>query len=62
MTPNDKPSKPTGPKQPRGRPVKHSMPEPIQDTPENIMKALLDTPPRKREDWKFVQKREEKDS
>ncbi len=62
MTPNDKPSKPTGPKQPRGRPVKHSMPEPIPDTPENIMKAFLDTPPRKREDWKFVQKREEKDS
>ncbi len=34
------------------------MPEPIPDTPENIMKAILATPPRKREDWKFVQKRE----
>ena len=34
------------------------MPEPIPDTPENIMKAILATPSRKREDWKFVQKRE----
>jgi len=28
------------------------MPEPIPDTPENIMKAFLRAPPRKREDWK----------
>ena len=52
----------TSSKKPRGRPVKYPTPEPIPDTPENIMKALLDTPPRKREDWKFVQKREKKDS
>ena len=44
----------------RGRPVKHAMPEPIPDTPENIMKAFLKTPPRKREDWKFVQERDKK--
>ena len=42
----------------RGRPPDYPMPEPIPDTPENIMKAILATPPRKREDWKFVQKRE----
>ncbi len=47
-------------KRPRGRPPKHLMPEPIPDTPENIMKAFIKTPPRKREDWKFVQEREEK--
>ena len=47
-------------KKPRGRPVKHPMPEPIPDAPENIMKAFIGTPPRKREDWKFVQEREEK--
>jgi len=36
------------------------MPEPIPDSPESIMKALLNTPPRKREDWRFVQERERK--
>ena len=45
-------------KKPRGRPVKHKLPDPIPDTPENIMKAFLKTPPRKRKDWKFVQDRE----
>ena len=43
---------------PRGRPVEYPMPEPIPDTPENIMKALLNTPRRKREEWRFVQERE----
>ena len=56
-TPTSKPKE-----TPRGRPVEHPMPEPIPDTPENIMKAFVATPPRKREDWKFVQKRENKDS
>ena len=48
------------PNKPRGRPVEHKLPEPIPDTPENIMKAFLKTPPRKREEWKFVQEREKK--
>ena len=43
---------------PRGRPVEHPLPEPIPDTPENILKALLATPPRKRKDWKHVKERE----
>ena len=47
-------------KKPRGRPVEHKLPDPIPDTPENIMKAFLKTPPRKREEWKFVQEREKK--
>ena len=47
-------------KQPRGRPVEHKLPEPIPDTPENIMKAFLKTPPKKREEWKFVQERDKK--
>lgn len=46
------------PKKPRGRPVEYPMPEPIPDTPENIMKAFLNAPPRKREDWKFAKERE----
>ena len=44
-------------KNPRGRPVEHKLPDPIPDTPENIMKAFLKTPPKKREEWKFVQER-----
>lgn len=27
------------------------MPEPIPDTPENVAKAILNSPPKKREDW-----------
>ena len=48
------------PKKPRGRPVEHKLPEPIPDIPENIMKAFLKMPPRKRKDWKFVQERDKK--
>ena len=44
----------------RGHPVEYPIPEPIPDTPENIMKAFLKTPPRKREEWKFVQERDKK--
>ena len=44
----------------RGRPVEYPIPELIPDTPENIMKAFLKTPPRKREEWKFVQERDKK--
>jgi len=38
----------------RGRPVKYPMPEPIPDTPENIMKAILRTPPTPKKRWKFM--------
>ena len=31
------------------------MPDPIQDTPEDVAKAILNTSPTKRSDWKFVQ-------
>ena len=48
-------------KKARGRPVEHKLPDPIPDTPENIMKAFLKTPPKKREEWKFVQEREQKE-
>lgn len=36
------------------------MPEKIPDSPENIMKAILNTPPRKAEEWKYLQKEKEK--
>lgn len=34
------------------------MDNPFPDTPEKIMKALLRTPPRKREDLQFTKERE----
>ena len=43
-------------KRKRGRPVKYEMPEPIPDTPENVAKAILFTPPKKANEWKFMQK------
>lgn len=44
----------------RGRPPVYVMPEPIPDTPENIAKAILTTPPKKRSEWKFIQEQEAK--
>ncbi len=43
----------------KSEPDELQMPEPIPDTPENIMKAILATPPRRPEDWKFVEESEE---
>ena len=34
-----------------------AMPEPINDTPKNVAKAILSTPPKKRSEWKFMQAR-----
>ena len=42
-----------------GRPPTLTMPEPIPDTPENVAKAMMRTPPRKRDEWKFVQGQKE---
>ena len=39
----------------RGRPPK-TMPDPIPDTPENVVKALVTTPPKDPQEWKFLQK------
>lgn len=44
-------------KKPRGRPLKLTMPEPIPDTLENVAKAVLATPPRKHNEWEFIQER-----
>lgn len=32
------------------------MPELIPDTPENIMRALLETPPKREDDWDYLKK------
>ena len=41
------------PKKQRGRPPVKEMPEPIPDTPENVAKALLTTPPKKEDEWEY---------
>ena len=46
----DKPRK--GP----GRPVEKEMPEPIPDTPENVMRALLRGKPRAKDDWDYLRR------
>ena len=42
------------PKKPRGRPVEKPLPEPIDDSPENVMPATLSTPPKKDKDWRYL--------
>ena len=44
-----------------GRPPK-PMPERIPDTPENIARALLGTPPKKEEDWRYIKDFRERDA
>ena len=47
-----KPEKESGSKK-KGRPPK-PLPPPIPDTAENIVKALVNAPPKKRKDWKYL--------
>ena len=49
------PNKPTKGKK-AGRPPTLTMPEPIPDTPENVADAMMRTPPRKPNEWKFMQR------
>ncbi len=42
----------------RGRPVKYPLPAPIPDTPENIAKAILATPPKKQNEWRHIRERD----
>jgi hypothetical protein len=37
------------------------MPEPINDTPESVAKAILSTPYKKRGEWRFVQQEKHAD-
>ena len=45
-------------KKKRGRPVTLPMPDPIPDTPENVVQALLTTPPRKASEWPYLRRGE----
>ncbi len=40
------------PKRSRGRPVEYPMPEAIDDTPENVAKAIMRKPPKK--EWRYL--------
>ena len=44
----------TNPKRARGRPPVRVMPEPIPDTPENLVRALCQGPPKPNGKWKFM--------
>ena len=47
------------PKRPRGRPpTRLPMPEPIDDTPENVARAIMQGPPKK--DWRYLQESKDK--
>ena len=39
-------------KRKRGRPARRTMPKPILDTPENIMRAVVNTPPK--DEWRYL--------
>ena len=38
----------------RGRWAKRRIPEPIDADPEDIMRAVVSTPPKKREEWRHL--------
>ena len=40
----------------RGRPETREWPDPIPDTPENIARVLMNTPPKKPNDWRYPKK------
>ena len=46
-------------KKARGRPKELTMPEQIPDTPENVARAVLATPPKKPEEWAYLKEREQ---
>ena len=46
-------------RKPKGKPADpYALPPPIPTTAKNLARILMDTPPRKAEDWKFMQARE----
>ena len=42
----------------RGRPVEKPMPASIPDTPENVARALVSTPPKDDGEWDYLKDRE----
>ncbi len=52
--PNVNPHATSTSKRKRGRPSKRTMPDPIPDTPENVMKAIVETPPKRADEWRYL--------
>ena len=48
------PENDTKPTRPRGRPAVRVMPDPIPDTPENVVRALCQGPPKPTDQWEFM--------
>ena len=38
----------------RGRPVEKPEPDPIPDSPENVLRALMTAPPRREDEWDYL--------
>ncbi len=53
MNKSDKPA-PTKRSKPKGRPPKLVMPEPIPDTPANIVRACMTGPPKAETEWDYL--------
>lgn len=49
---SDKGNKP--PQRPRGRPRTHALPDPIPDSPQNVARILMTTPPPKESEWQYL--------
>ena len=49
-----------GSKRARGRPVEKEWPDQIPDTPENVARAILSTPPKKDEEWEYMKRHKKK--
>ena len=47
-------SKNNRPTRSRGRPRTHTMPDPIPDTPENVARILMTTPPPNESEWQYI--------
>ncbi len=54
MTANRNQSESNKQKRRRGRPEKLVMPDPIPDTPENVARALMRSPPKKEDEWRYL--------
>ena len=46
------------PERKRGRPKTLHMPAPIPDTPENVARALLNTPRKRENEWEYLNRSE----
>ena len=43
-------------KKDEGKQIARPMPEQIPDTPENVARVLMTTPPKRREDWDYLKR------